>query len=57
MNLGPAALADIPPAVGLPWAVPVLADKAYDSDPLRDQLVLGGSGCWRGTARTGRSRR
>jgi transposase len=38
VNLGPAALADIPPAVEVPWGVPVLADKAYDSDPLREQL-------------------
>lgn len=38
MNLGPAALADIPPALPVPWGVPVLADKAYDSDPLRERL-------------------
>jgi transposase len=38
VNLGPAALADIPPTVTVPWGVPVLADRAYDSDPLREQL-------------------
>lgn len=42
MNLAPAALADIPPAVAVPWGVPVLADRAYDSDPLREQLDLAG---------------
>ena len=42
MTLGPAALADIPLAVSVPWGVPVLADRAYDSDPLREQLDLGG---------------
>lgn len=38
MRLGPAALADIPFDVAVPRAVPVLADRAYDSDPLREQL-------------------
>jgi len=42
VNLGPAALADLPPAVAVPWGVPVLADKAYDSDPLREELGLDG---------------
>lgn len=42
MNLGPAALADIPVAVDVPCGVPVLADKAYDSDPLRADLASGG---------------
>ncbi len=42
MNLGPAALADIPLTVPVPWGVPVLADKASDSDPLREQLDLDG---------------
>jgi len=42
VNLGPAALADVPPAVEVPWGVPVLADKAYDSDTLREQLDLDG---------------
>lgn len=42
MNLAPAALADIPPTVGVPWGVPVLADRAYDSDPLRERLDLDG---------------
>ena len=38
VRLGPAALADIPFGVALPRAVPVLADRAYDSDPLRASL-------------------
>ncbi|MFO0852108.1 MAG: transposase [Gemmataceae bacterium] len=42
VNLGPAALADIPPVVDVPWGVPVLADRAYDSDPLRERLDLDG---------------
>ena len=42
MNLAPAALADIPVTVSVPWGVPVLADRAYDSDPLREQLDLDG---------------
>jgi len=37
--LGPAALADIPPCVPLPDMVPVVADRAYDSDPLREYLA------------------
>jgi transposase len=42
VNLAPAALADIPLTVDVPWGVPVLADRAYDSDPLREQLDLDG---------------
>ena len=38
MTPAPAALADIPATVAVPWGVPVLADRAYDSDPLREQL-------------------
>lgn len=34
----PDALADIPATVGVPRGVPVLADRAYDSDPLRERL-------------------
>ena len=37
--LGPAALAAIPAAVGVPPGVPVLGDKAYDSDGLREYLA------------------
>lgn len=37
--LGPAALASIPATVPIPPGVPVLADRAYDSDPLRDHLA------------------
>ena len=40
--LGPAVLAAIPVSVAVPFGVPVLADRAYDSDPLRDRLALGG---------------
>lgn len=40
--LGPAVLAAIPVTVSVPWGVPVLADRAYDSDPLREQLDLDG---------------
>ena len=36
--LGPAALADIPPETEVPPATPVIADRAYDSDPLRERL-------------------
>ena len=37
--LGPAALAEIPPCVVLPPMVPVVADRAYDSDRLREDLA------------------
>ena len=36
--LGPAVLAGIPVTVGVPFGTPVLADRGYDSDPLRDDL-------------------
>ena len=39
VNRAPAALADVPAELPLPWAVPVLADRAYDSDPLRESLA------------------
>jgi transposase len=42
VNLGPAALADIPLGVWVGWDTPVLADRAYDSDPLREELAGGG---------------
>jgi transposase len=37
--LAGAALADIPAAVPVPAGVPVLADRGYDSDALREQLA------------------
>ena len=37
--LGPAALAAIPAAVEVPFGTPVMADRAYDSDPLREHLA------------------
>jgi transposase len=36
--LGPAVLAGIPVTVDVPFGTPVLADRGYDSDPLRDDL-------------------
>ncbi len=42
MNLGLAALARHPADRGRPVGVPVLGDRAYDSDPLREQLNLDG---------------
>jgi transposase len=44
VNLAGPALADVPPGVSVPWAVPVLADRGSDSDPLREDLALGGFG-------------
>jgi transposase len=40
--LGPAVLAGIPLPLSIGWDVPLLADRAYDSDPLRDDLELDG---------------
>jgi transposase len=40
--LAGAALADIPAAVPVPFGVPVIADRAYDSDPLREDLAADG---------------
>ena len=37
--VGPAAIASIPAGVRLRWGLPVVADRGYDSDPLRDQLA------------------
>lgn len=36
------ALASVAVGVFVPWGVPVLADLAYDSDPLRDELAEDG---------------
>jgi transposase len=40
--LGAAALAGIPASVAVPDGVPVMADRGYDSDPLREQLAADG---------------
>ena len=40
--LGPAALAAIPAAVRVRFGVPVVADRGYDSDPLREALANDG---------------
>src|SRR5947208_3275706 len=40
--LGPAALASIPAAVPVAAGTPVMADRAYDSDRLREQLAADG---------------
>jgi transposase len=37
--LAGAALADIPGDVPVPFGVPVVADRGYDSDPLREALA------------------
>ena len=37
--LAGAALADIPGGIPVPFGVPVVADRAYDSDPLRESLA------------------
>ena len=37
--LGPAALASLPAAVEVPFGVPVLGDRAYDSDGPREYLA------------------
>jgi IS5 family transposase len=41
-ELGGVALASIPPAVQVPDGTPVVADKGYDSDPLRKHLATAG---------------
>ena len=38
VSLAEPALATVPPGVEVPWDVPVVADRGYDSDPLRDRL-------------------
>jgi transposase len=37
--LGAAAVASIPAGVRLRWGLPLVADRAYDSDPLRDYFA------------------
>jgi transposase len=39
LALAGVALADIPADVPVPFGVPVIADRAYDSDPLREELA------------------
>jgi IS5 family transposase len=41
-ELGGVALASIPRAVAVPDGAPVVADRGYDSDPLREQLAIAG---------------
>jgi IS5 family transposase len=41
-ELGGVALAGIPRAVAVPDGTPVVADRGYDSDPLREQLAAAG---------------
>jgi transposase len=36
------ALADLPAGVAVPAGAPVVADKGYDSDPLRERLAAAG---------------
>jgi transposase len=36
------ALVDIPAEIPVPFGVPVIADRAYDSDPLREKLAEDG---------------
>lgn len=40
--LGEVALVDIPATVAVPDPVPVVADRAYDSDPLRESMAENG---------------
>ena len=42
VELAGLALADIPAEVPVPFGVPVVADRAYDSDPLREDLAEDG---------------
>jgi transposase len=35
-------LADLPAGIAVPAGVPVVADKGYDSDPLRERLATAG---------------
>jgi transposase len=42
VDLAEPALADLPAGVAVPAGVPVVADKGYDSDPLRERLAAAG---------------
>jgi transposase len=42
VHLAGPARGSIPDGVAVPWGVPVLADRAYDSDPLREDLAADG---------------
>jgi len=42
VHLAEPVLASVPAGVSVPWGVPVVADRGYDSDPLRDRLAEAG---------------
>jgi transposase len=42
VRLAEPVLATIPSGVSIPWEVPVVADRGYDSDPLREDLATDG---------------
>ena len=42
VDLAEPVLADLPAGVAVPAGVPVVADKGYDSDPLRERLAAAG---------------
>jgi transposase len=42
VHLARPALESVPASIEVPWDVPVLADRAYDSDPLREALAADG---------------
>jgi transposase len=42
VDLAGPALADLPAGIAVPAGVPVVADKGYDSDPLRERLAAAG---------------
>lgn len=42
VHLARPALEAVPAGVSVPWDVPVVADRAYDSDPLRAELASDG---------------
>ena len=42
VDLAEPVLADLPAGIAVPAGVPVVADKGYDSDPLRQRLAAAG---------------
>jgi transposase len=42
VDLAGPVLADLPAGIAVPAGVPVVADKGYDSDPLRERLAAAG---------------
>jgi transposase len=42
VDLAEPVLADLPAGIAVPAGVPVVADKGYDSDPLRERLAAAG---------------